>query len=196
MPDRVRTHRADGPGRHGLTEAVAIVLVLAAVGVLAGLVWEWLWEPSIGVAFGGDWVPLNALEAKSAFSATGWYVVVGVAAGLLAGVGIAMVLDQRPLLTLAAVVLGSVLAGWLMTLVGGMVGPPDPELLARAAPDGTRLPAQLSVSGWSPRAAFPVGALLGLVVVFLGFGPRRSATRPQSTAGPVDSIGADSEASR
>jgi hypothetical protein len=40
--------------------------------------------------------------------------------------------------------------------------------VARTAEDGTRVPGRLEVVGRSPFTALPAGALLGLIVVFIG----------------------------
>jgi hypothetical protein len=96
------------------------------------------------------------------------------------------------------VVVGSVLGAWLMLVVGTALGPPDPEALARTAADGTRLPMQLSVSGHSPLVALPVGALLGLMLVFFSLarrgaaGPAESGTesRPEGLAESSTDVGA------
>lgn len=158
--------------RRSVVEPVLVLVALAATGALAGVVWEWLWSPTIGVVVDHRWSAGTALGLQHEFSGTGWYVVVAAVAGLLAGVGVTLVADRVPLVTLAAVVVGSVLASWLMLRVGVALGPPDPAEVARRAADGTRLPDQLSVAGRSPFIAFPVGALLGLVLVFIGLAAR------------------------
>lgn len=149
-----------------------VVAVLAAVGALAGVVWQWVWTPTIGVVVDHHWTAGDALGLQHEFSGTGWYVVVALVAGLVAGVAVALLFDQVPLLTLAAVVVGSALAAWLMLVVGTALGPPDPDVAARTADDGTRLPAQLTVTGRSPWIALPSGALIGLLFVFIGLSPR------------------------
>ncbi|MFC7497530.1 MULTISPECIES: hypothetical protein [unclassified Nocardioides] len=153
-------------------QLVLVVVALAAAGALAGVVWEWVWSPTVGVVVDHQWTAKDALGLQHQFSGTGWYVVVAVVAGLVAGVAVTLVADRVPLLSLLAVVVGSVLAAWVMLLVGGALGPPDPETVARAADDGTRVPDDLTVSGLSPFIAFPVGALLGLVLVFIGLSAR------------------------
>ena len=158
--------------RRLLVQPALVLVALALAGALAGVVWEWIWSPTIGVVVDHRWTAGTALGLQHEFSGTGWYVVVAAVAGLLAGVGVTLMADRVPLLTLAAVVVGSVLAAWLMLQVGTALGPPDPAAAARHAADGTRLPDQLSVSGRSPFIAFPVGALLGLVFVFIGLSAR------------------------
>jgi hypothetical protein len=105
-------------------------------------------------------------------------------AGLLTGALCALFLDRSELVTLVAVLVGAVLAGWIMIQVGHLLGPPDPRQLAETAPDRTRLPSDLRIVGkiWPPRSirdaspyiAFPAGATLGLAVVLLGTPKRHS----------------------
>ena len=157
-----------------------VVAALAAVGALAGVVWQWLWTPTVGVVVDHRWTAGDALGLQHEFSGTGWYVAVGLVAGLVAGVGVALLVDRVPLLTLAAVVIGSALAAWVMLLVGSALGPPDPAIAARTADAGTRLPMELSVTGRSPWIALPSGALIGLLVVFIGLSPRRQIPSVES----------------
>lgn len=170
--------------RRLVVQLALVVLVLALAGALAGVVWEWIWSPTIGVVVDHQWTAGDALGLQHQFSGTGWYVVVAAVAGLVAGIAVTLLTDRIPLLTLAGVVVGSVLAAWLMLQVGTALGPPDPATAARSAADGTRLPDHLAVSGRSPFIAFPVGALLGLVLVFIGLSarvpPQESLESPSS----------------
>lgn len=157
---------------------VLIVLVgFAAVGALAGVLWEQWWTPPSGVVVDHVWVPDDA-GLRELFTGTGQYVVVALVAGLLAGSACAWFVDRVALLTLVTVLAGSVLAAWLMLQVGTSLAPPDPTLAARDAADGTALPGTLEVSGAGALASLPAGALTGLVVVFIGLTP----TRPGSTS--------------
>ena len=87
-----------------------------------------------------------------------------------------MLFDKAELVNLAVVLVGSVLAGWVMYRVGLVLSPADPRSLADSVEDGTRLPGRPTVSGISPFQAFPGGAMLGLVIVYLGL-PRRRRNR-------------------
>ncbi|GAA4758802.1 hypothetical protein GCM10023350_50880 [Nocardioides endophyticus] len=162
-----------------------VVAALAAVGALAGVVWQWLWTPTIGVVVDHHWSAGDAIGLQHEFSGTGWYVIVALVAGLVAGIAVALLADRVPLLTLAAVVVGSGLAAWLMLVVGTALGPPDPDVAARTADDGTRLPMQLSVTGYSPWGALPSGALLGLLFVFIGLSPRQQASSVETPPNDV-----------
>ena len=156
-----------------IAQAGIVVAVCAVAGALAGVVWEWLWTPPVGVAIHHEWlVGLSGL--RSEFTATGLYVVVASFAGLLVGVLCGLFLDRAELVTLAAVVVGAVLAGWIMVQVGQALGPPDPRQLAKSAAERTRLPSDLRIAGKSPYVAFPAGATLGLAVVLLGLTKRHA----------------------
>lgn len=157
-------------------QAAVIVAVFAVAGALAGVVWEWLWTPPTGLAVHHQWIQDEG-GLRDNFSGTGTYVLVAVVTGFVVGAGVALLARGSELVTLVAVLGGSLLAGWLMYHVGTAQGPPDPHPLAASAKDLTEIPGKLVVSGNSPLRAFPGGALIGLTVVFLGLS-RHRATRP------------------
>jgi len=156
-----------------IIQAGIVVVVFAVLGALAGVVWEWVWTPPVGVVIDHKWL-MGLASLRAEFSATGVYVVVASIAGLLIGTLCSLVLDRAELVTLAAVLVGSVLAGWVMVQVGQALGPPDPRELAQTAQNGTRLPSNLRIAGTSPYVAFPAGATLGLAVVLLGLTKRHA----------------------
>src|SRR6478735_10254438 len=142
-------HRMTGSRRRA-AEAVLVVVAFGLAGLVAGFVWERLWTPPMGVVVDHKWGPADAIALQQQFSGTGWYVVVGTVTGLVLGVVVTLLVDRLPLLTLLAVCVGSALAAWVMLRFGVALGPDDPHQLAETAADGTRLPAQLAVSGRSP----------------------------------------------
>lgn len=156
-----------------IRQAAIAVVAFAVAGAVAGVVWEWLWTPPVGVVVDHKWL-MGLAGLRAEFSATGVYVVVASVAGLLTAVLCALFLDRAELVTLVAVVVGAVLAGWVMVQVGQALGPADPRELAETARDGTRLPSDLRIVGKSPYVAFPAGATLGLAVVLLGLTKRHA----------------------
>ncbi|KQW53317.1 hypothetical protein ASC77_03240 [Nocardioides sp. Root1257] len=166
-----------------------VVAGFAVVGVLAGVVWQWLWTPTMGVAYSHTWTAADAIGLQQEFSGTGWYVAVGVVAGLVAGVATALLAVRVPLLTLAAVVVGSVLAAWLMLVVGTALGPADQDAVAATAADGTKIPMALAVTGRSPWIALPSGALIGVVLVFVGIPLRSGGAAPEQTPAETGAAG-------
>lgn len=151
----------------GLRQLVLVVGVFLAGGALAGVVWEWIWAPPSGVVLDGRW-RLDPEGLRGDVSGTVLYVLVAAVAGLLLGVLVGVVFDRWEVVSLAGVVVGSVLAGWLMWRVGQVLGPADPQELAATAGERARLPGELDVAGRSPFVAFPSGALVGLLAVFVG----------------------------
>jgi hypothetical protein len=179
-----------------LVRVLVVLATFAVVGAIAGVVWEWLWTPPLGIVYRGQWI-LEPSGPDYAFSGTGWYVVVALAAGLLTALALGWVLVSGEITTLVAAVVGSVLAGWLMFTVGHSLGPPDPRPLAAAKDDLERLPSDLRVAvkdddleaEVAPQAAdsahatysmassaflsFPLGTTVGLALVWFTTGGRR-----------------------
>jgi ABC-type phosphate transport system permease subunit len=111
------------PSWHVVALQVVLVLVLcAALGAVAGLVWEKLWTPPTGLVYHHHWFA-DENGVRGMFSGTGWYVVVAVLAGTLAGVASALLLARSELATLAAVVVGSLVGAWVMWQVGTALEP-------------------------------------------------------------------------
>jgi hypothetical protein len=169
---------------------VVVVGALAATGAVAGVVWEWAWTPSPGVVFRGDWYA-DPAAASAVFDATGLYVVLGSCAALVVTALLVWLLPGQELVTLVAVCVGSMLAGWVMYAVGHALGPPDPQVLAQGAERGTRLPSDLRLGGLAgdPRpfrfdtsamAAWPLGAVLGFAAAALTTRGRGSGVRAPS----------------
>lgn len=164
---------------------ILLVLVLGAGwGAVLGVLWEWAWTPPTGAAWQGEWY-LDPDGLRSEVSATGWFTVIGLLGGVVYGLVGAWLGRGRELAALALVVLGSLLAGWVMFHVGHLLGPPDPHELARTTGDLEPIPGDLSLAGagdapwplWFESSAFnalPAGALVGVVAMFLG----QRASRP------------------
>jgi hypothetical protein len=153
-------------------QVVVILIVFAAVAVFCGWLWQHLWNPPQGVVQNQVWFTDEA-GLRSDFSGTGLYVLIAVLAGLAVGFVTSFFFDRSELATLVAVVVGSVLAAWVMWRVGVHNAPGDPYELAKTAKDGTKLTGDLHVSGKAPFTSFPLGAVVGPAVVFLGLTKRR-----------------------
>ncbi|MCW2795441.1 hypothetical protein [Nocardioides sp.] len=152
-------------------QVVVIVVLFAIAGAFCGWLWQHLWTPPKGVVANHTWYT-DEKGLRSDFSGTALYVLIAVPAGLLIGAVTAFLFDRAELATLLAVVVGAVLAAWLMWQVGVHSNPVDPHEAATTAKDGTKLVGDLHVTGKAPFVAFPVGALSALIVVFLGLAKR------------------------
>jgi hypothetical protein len=204
MPDGLTAHpppathepleSEPGPARRpwwvvAVVQAVVIVVAFAVVGAACGWLWYHLWDAPSGVVADHQWFT-NEAGLRADFDGVAWYVAIALVAGLVLGVLAAWLLDRSELVTLAAVVVGSVLAAYVMLRVGVHLSPADPHQLARTAADGDKLKGALHVDPWPPRAAFPFGALLGLALVYLLTGgwsprePRREVTTAPEQSAP------------
>ena len=164
-----RTRRASVAALRGpVLMSVEMLVAYALVAVVAGWLWHLLWSPDLGVVVSHQWYATGD-ALRNDFSGTGYYVLVALGAGLLAGFVSAVAGARRPVVTVVVATLGSVLAAYLMLQVGKALGPPDPQGLAATAADGKHLPGALRVSGFSPLLALPFGTLVALAIVYTIF---------------------------
>lgn len=182
-----------------VAQAVGFVAAFALSGALAGVVWERLWDAPTGVAFENQWF-LEPAGPDYAFSGTGWYVLVALVAGAVTAFALGWCWPRHELVGVVAFLVGSMLAGWVMFKVGHALGPQDPQLLAAGKPDLTEIPSDLTLAGVDsePRlfrldssalAAYPIGAMLASIYVYLVASGRRSDRRSTAVESPVRWVG-------
>jgi len=173
----------------------AIVLLCAALGAAAGVVWQHLWTPSTGLVWNHQWQqgllwvhPKTMAEGftenayQDSFSAAGIYVLITAAAGAIAGLIAAIALAASELVTLVALIVGGAAGGVIAKVVGYHRSAADPAVLAKHLPNGTSLPDRIQLpslhllgihlTGLGLFAVFPGAALLVMTVVFLAYEPR------------------------
>jgi MFS family permease len=189
-------HRLSGRwALRAAVEATLVVAVHAAVGAAVGYGWFRLWDSPTGIAFEGEWFPSPSDQGyRSIVGATATYVLLGLAAGLVLGVLAALLARHSELVTLAAVVVGAVLAAWISYRLGSSLGPPDAAALAARSEDLTEIPGDLAIEGRSPFVAWPFGGLLGLAVTYLltsGLAESRRRERDDPTWLPRNQDGYD-----
>jgi hypothetical protein len=147
-------------------QVVAVVALFAALGAGCGWLWFQVWDPPMGTVFEGRWYIAGEEALGRVFDGTAWYVVVGSAGAAVGGAVATLFARRSPLVTLAAVVVGSALAAWLMLRVGLALAAADPETLATTAADRTELPGRLTLEGGrSPYLVWPICSLIALMVV-------------------------------
>ena len=159
--------------RPAVTWAVAIAVGYAVVGAGCGWLWASRYTAPTGVVYNHTWYPDHwDAGQRTVFAATGTFVVVALIAGLLLGLAASLVPRMPEVATLVGVVVGSVLATWLMLRVGLHLAPPDPATAAATAADGTQLEGGLATPGWAARTTLPLSSLAVLCVVYLMVTPR------------------------
>jgi DivIVA domain-containing protein len=149
-----------------------ILLAYAALGAVAGAVWEAIWTPPGQVVAQHQVFFDSYASLRRVFTGTGLYVLVGAVASALVALVVSLLARGRELLTLALVIVGSAIAAALMLKVGTMLAPGDPASIARHTTQRTLVHGQLTVEGktlWgvkSPYLIWPMASLLVLALVF------------------------------
>jgi hypothetical protein len=171
---------------------VAVVLgSLVVLGALGGVLWSVVVTPAQLTRLPNG-IAMNETALSAQFAADGWYAVIAVVAGLLAGVVLTWWRSRDALWTAALLVVGAVLAAVVMAVTGHLLGPPDPRHALLATKVGSKVPESLDlgVSSLSPFGpylkqtvmfylAWPVGALAGCLTVLLFTVPAdRAAAEP------------------
>lgn len=158
--------------------ALVVLVLFVAGGIGGGYAWRHLWTPPPGEAASGSWVPTPVEGGlQNDFSGVGWYVVVAFAIGLALGLLTALILGRAEIAGVVLAVVGSALAAYLVLSTGERLSPPDPDKVAAAAEDGTKIPGDLEFDGWTPLLSLPTGTLLALSSWFLVTN-RRGGERP------------------
>jgi hypothetical protein len=152
--------------RRSILLTIAVVLTYVVVGALAGVVWERLWSPPTQVVQQHQLYYTDYASLRRVFSGTGLYALVSAVASALVALAAALLTRRRELLTLGAVIVGSLAAAYTMHAVGVSLGPADPEKLAAVTADGTRVSGQLVVNGKTPYLVWPMVSLFVLSLVF------------------------------
>ncbi|MCW2816168.1 MAG: hypothetical protein JWN84_3623 [Nocardioides sp.] len=175
-PGATAGSRARRAWRGLVVENVVVVVVFALAGAGAGWFWERWATPAAGVVLEGAWrlgfrvegdfLTGDSTSFQRAFGVIGTYAVVCAVVGLVLGVLAALLCRRSELVTLVAVLLGSVVAAFVCYRVGLALGPPDPAVAARTAENGTVLVGDLSIDRRSPFVVLPLVALLSLASTY------------------------------
>lgn len=167
---------SSGSWRGILAEAVAVVVAFAVAGAIGGWIWErWVTPPEgvvndgkwrLGYRIRGDFLVSDYASLGHGFGVIGTFVVIGLVGGLLLGVAAALLCRRSELATLAAVLVGGVLAAVVCYRVGLALGPSDPDVAAASAKNGTMLVGDLAITELSPFVAWSVTALAALAFLY------------------------------
>lgn len=164
---------------YDVVRAIVVPVVLGGVlGAAGGWLWWVWWGPApdgkvYDTAAGPHWYPDPFDPGITRdFSGTADYVVIAFGLALLLGIIGGWLARDRAVAGLAGVGVASVVAGVLMTVIGLAQSPSDPQAKVDEVKIGTELPGHLEVTGWTPYLAWPVGVLLGYLVVMLALNSR------------------------
>jgi hypothetical protein len=163
---------------------VAATLVIAALGVPAGLLWTTVAPRTTYVIAGGKAL-LGDPESQTLIAADGWFAVLTACAGLLCGV-VAYVLAGRlrEMGLLAALGAGGLAAGLIAWWTGSMVGRSSFQHMVRTARDGTAAKGALDLHAVGVVIAWPL-----IAVVVFGLLEALDVARRESRATAGDARG-------
>jgi DivIVA domain-containing protein len=153
------------PVRTGLL----VLLAYAVVGVVAGVVWEWIWTPPGEVIAQHQIFYDGYPSLRRVFTGTGIYVLVGAGASAVVALSVCALTRGRELLVLVLVLVGSAIGAALMWRVGTHLGPSDPTGLAAHTVARTPVSGNLTVAGKSPYLVWPMTTLLVLAIIYFAW---------------------------
>ncbi len=184
----VEPDRGPTPGRSASPLAVAGVVLggLLLLGVLCGVLWWLLVEPAVFTKVRGSGGSMNELELAKRFATDGWYAVIAVLAGFVAGGALVWWRRSEVVGVVLLLLPGAVVAAAAMLWTGRVLGPADPQTVLRTAPPGALVPVQLDVASWTAYLAWPVGLLVGALVVLWSLPPDGRADAGAAEQGPVE----------
>ena len=144
---------------------VTVVICLAA-GLVVGVLW-WLFAPQFSVQMvGGQLQPLEPV-GESRFGADAWFSIISGAAGVLIALVVFTRYRQHPVTTVGAVAAGGLLGSVVAWRLGVLLGPDPIEGALEDIADGTRLGFPLDLGATGALFAWPVAALVTVVLICL-----------------------------
>ena len=161
---------AAGARRLGMVLGLSLV-----VGVLGAALWAWWAEPAHWQVLQGR-IVMTEYDSRAVFPVMLRFGVVGVALSLLLGLVGQLLLrvDWSDAVLIAS---GAVVASLVAWRLGIILGPPDPTTVS-GLKEGDIIEERLAVGSVVPFLAWPIGALLGVLVAGLFDRDRPDQPRP------------------
>ena len=147
---------------------LAAPLVLAVGGLLGGLAWAQLTHPAEYLVT-RDGAYLDEQGLGEVFAADGWFLVIGLVLGCLAGAALTYAFRRHGWVAVLAVLAGSCLASYLCYQVGHALGPAALNPRLDAAAPGDRVPVPLTIKASGVYLGWPIGAMFGALLATLAW---------------------------
>lgn len=163
--------------RNDVLVALAVVAGLLLIGVLVGVVWEWIATPAQEVVTAGTsgGSIFADQDAERWTSADGWFAVLGVAAGLMTTAVAYGLFRRRSIAVTLGVTLGGLAGSVVASQVGEALGPPPVASHAGAAP-GTAFTGPLVIHAPGVLYTWPIAAAM-LILALTAMLDRDRASR-------------------
>ena len=150
-----------------LVDLAWVVGLFAGAGAAAGVVWWKVATPASYTRTTDNAVMLQG-QLGQRVTADGWFVVIGLVAGILVGVVLTLARRRHPMVVVLVGYAASLGAAALALWLGRMLGHQDVGALLRKAAVGDRIPDSLDVISHLVVVAWPIGFLIGSVVMIWG----------------------------
>ena len=164
MPGAPPGGRRRPPLSSAFGDVAVVVVVLAALGALAGVVWDLVVTPAEFTKLANG-AAMNEDALGRQFGADGWYVVIALVVGVISGALLTWWRNRDALRTCGALLIGAAVAAAAMALVGHLLGPGDPRSALQAARVGAHVPERLDVGEGSWHSVW--GYLRDTIVIYL-----------------------------
>lgn len=168
-------------------DAAVVLGGYLVLGAVCGGLW-WLLAAPAEYVVTRDGGAMGELELSRRFGVDGWYAVIAAVVGFFSGAGLAWWRSRDPLLTTVLLVPGAVLSAAAMSVVGGLLGPGNPDAALEAASRGDTVPVALTVTVTTCYLVWPIAVLLGALMVLW------SSTGPGTGTAGADGIAAGRDA--
>ncbi|QIK09254.1 ABC transporter permease [Streptomyces sp. ID38640] len=154
-----------------LREGALIALLVAATGVLLGLLWNWL-APHVPLIADTRNVYLKNTEGEESIGADGTFLLLAFAFGVLTTAAVFLFRRRGGIPLVVALVVGGLLGATVGWLTGMWLGPtPDVAEHAKQVGPGVAFDGPLRLQAKGALLAWPIGAMLTQLVLSALFGP-------------------------
>lgn len=130
--------------RSSVRTSAAVVLILGLVGAVAGVFWWWI-APQPGYRIETDGLYFLSAQPQQYIAADGWFAVMTVVIGLVAGAVVWVRCARAPLAGLVGLAVGALVGAAAMATVGMLLGRSDPY----SGAVGTLSQGPLEIRAWS-----------------------------------------------
>lgn len=166
------------PSRGALRDTGVVLGTFVLLGVVCGVAWWLLVDlPEFSRGRGGG-SSMGEVELGKRFNADGWYTVLALVVGFLAGGALTWWRSRDYLLTTVLLVPGAGIAAATTAVVGGALGPSDSRSGVELVQPGEPVTVALALGSDVAYLMWPIAALAGALMV-LWSGTRDPRGRPE-----------------
>ena len=148
----------------GVAGDLAVTLVWFAVAGLLGAVAWWQLTPLPEATRTAQGTALTAVELTGEVAVDGWYVLVALVGGLLSALVLMAWRRRDPVVMVVLVTAGALLAAVIVSRLGQVLGPADPEQVLSGRAEGAQAPVQLVLHATGAFWVWPLAAAFGALV--------------------------------